>query len=68
MENEQLHALASELYQKRQIIEAMEFLLAKALSHCQRRERPTQNWEAQAVNVLRLLDQDRKERKKCMSL
>jgi len=68
MENEQLHAMASELYQKRQLILAMEFLLAKALAHSQRRERPTENWEAQAVDVLRLLDQDRKERKKCMSL
>ena len=68
MENEQLHAMASELYQKRQLIQAMEFLLAKALAHCQLRERPTENWEAQAVDVMRLLDQDRKERKKCMSL
>lgn len=68
MENEQLHALASELYQKRQIIEAMEFLLAKAVAHCQRRERPTEGWEAQSIDVLRLLDKDRKDRKKCMSL
>jgi len=36
-------------------IERMEFLLAQALAHCQRRERPTEEWEENAQMTLRVL-------------
>jgi len=40
----------------------MEFLLAKALSAIQRGELPDARWQTQAEMLIRLINQDRKER------
>ena len=40
-------------------LENAEFLLAQALSYCQRYQRPPQSWEDRAMEFLRLLQQDR---------
>jgi hypothetical protein len=43
--------------------EAMEHLLARALSAVQRGEVPNARWQADAEMMIRLLNQDRKERR-----
>lgn len=47
-----------QLLQAQEQIAQMEFLIAQALACCQRRERPSEAWEANAEQVLMLLRED----------
>jgi len=40
------------------VVAQMEQLLAQALAHCQRMERPSEAWEAKTQQTLRLLRED----------
>lgn len=40
----------------------MKMLIAKALSCSKQRQRPSETWEAEALALLRVLEQDRKEK------
>ena len=58
----QEHAIAHQA--KKQQADAMEHLLARALAAVQRGEMPSQRWQTDAEMMIRLINQDRKERRR----
>jgi hypothetical protein len=58
----QEHAIAHQATKKQ--ADAMEHLLARALAAVQRGEMPSQRWQTDAEMMIRLINQDRKERRR----
>jgi len=57
-----LHEACAHLKTERDVAQRMEMLIAKALAASQKRQRPSEQWEDQAMELLRVIQQDRKEK------
>lgn len=56
------HEACAHLSIERNMTKHMEMLIARALSCSQQQRRPSESWEAEATALLRVIDQDRKEK------
>lgn len=57
-----LHEACAHLVTERHLAAHMEQLIAHALASSQQKRRPSEQWEAEATALLRLRNQDRREK------